>query len=78
MPIYWIIITYLILFQGTPCDLLTGEERKYINGPDNPANHLSCSVEMVNLQSNCRYHFVSCNIESIYAAKLILINHVLL
>lgn len=47
-------IYIFILFQGTPCDLLTGEERKYIKGADNPANHLSCSVEMVNLNSNCK------------------------
>ncbi|KYN34951.1 hypothetical protein ALC56_10919 [Trachymyrmex septentrionalis] len=38
--------------RGTLCDLLTGEERKYIKGYDNPASHLSCSVEMANLQSN--------------------------
>ncbi|EFN89463.1 ATP-dependent RNA helicase SUV3-like protein, mitochondrial [Harpegnathos saltator] len=38
--------------NGTPCDLLTGEERTYAKGLDNPSNHLSCSVEMVNLQSN--------------------------
>ncbi|XP_011159689.1 ATP-dependent RNA helicase SUV3 homolog, mitochondrial [Solenopsis invicta] len=38
--------------RGTPCDLLTGEERKYVKGHDNAANHLSCSVEMVNLQNN--------------------------
>lgn len=38
--------------RGTPCDLLTGEERKFIKNPDSPANHLSCSVEMVNLQNN--------------------------
>ncbi|XP_012220462.1 ATP-dependent RNA helicase SUV3 homolog, mitochondrial [Linepithema humile] len=37
--------------RGTPCDLLTGEERKYAKDPDNPANHLSCSVEMANLQN---------------------------
>lgn len=64
---YSTIITYFILFQGTPCDLLTGEERKCIKGIDNPANHLSCSVEMVNLQNNCRYY--SRNFESIYARK---------
>ncbi|EFN71602.1 ATP-dependent RNA helicase SUV3-like protein, mitochondrial [Camponotus floridanus] len=42
----------LLVAEGTPCDLLTGEERKYIKGADNAANHLSCSVEMVNLNSN--------------------------
>ncbi|KYM98234.1 hypothetical protein ALC62_11084 [Cyphomyrmex costatus] len=38
--------------RGTPCDLLTGEERKYVKGYNNSANHLSCSVEMANLQNN--------------------------
>ncbi|EZA53186.1 ATP-dependent RNA helicase SUV3-like protein, mitochondrial [Ooceraea biroi] len=38
--------------RGTPCDLLTGEERTFAKNPDNPADHLSCSVEMVNLQNN--------------------------
>lgn len=49
-------ISYFL--QGTPCDLLTGEERKYAKGPEYPSNHLSCSVEMVDLQKNCRYNFV--------------------
>ncbi|XP_028049728.2 ATP-dependent RNA helicase SUV3 homolog, mitochondrial [Monomorium pharaonis] len=38
--------------RGTPCDLLTGEERKYVKGQNISANHLSCSVEMANLQNN--------------------------
>ncbi|KAG5317610.1 SUV3 helicase, partial [Pseudoatta argentina] len=38
--------------RGTPCDLLTGEERKHVKGYDTPASHLSCSVEMANLQNN--------------------------
>ncbi|KAK2589289.1 hypothetical protein KPH14_007841 [Odynerus spinipes] len=38
--------------MGTPCDLLTGEERRFAHDPDSPANHLSCSVEMVNLNSS--------------------------
>ncbi|KAL2731370.1 hypothetical protein V1478_004915 [Vespula squamosa] len=33
--------------MGTPCDLVTGEERRFAHSPDNPANHISCSVEMV-------------------------------
>jgi len=49
-------IYYFILFQGTPCDLVTGEERRFAKNPDNPAEHISCSVEMVNLQNNCKYH----------------------
>lgn len=35
--------------RGTPCDLITGEERKYANGEDNPANHVSCTVEMTSV-----------------------------
>ncbi|KAG5310452.1 SUV3 helicase, partial [Acromyrmex insinuator] len=38
--------------RGTSCDLLTGEERKHVKGYNNPASHLSCSVEMANLQNN--------------------------
>lgn len=38
--------------RGTPCDLLTGEERQCVKGCNNEADHLSCSVEMVNLQNN--------------------------
>lgn len=37
--------------MGTHCDLLTGEERRYAISPNVPANHLSCSVEMVNLDT---------------------------
>lgn len=35
--------------KGTPCDLVTGEERKYALGEGNPANHISCTVEMTSL-----------------------------
>lgn len=45
--------------QGTPCDLVTGEERTFAKDPDNAADHLSCSVEMVNLQNSCRCHTAS-------------------
>lgn len=38
--------------RGTPCDLVTGEERTFAKDPDNAADHLSCSVEMVNLQNS--------------------------
>ncbi|KAH0950142.1 hypothetical protein HN011_000369 [Eciton burchellii] len=38
--------------RGTSCDLVTGEERRFAKNPDNPAEHISCSVEMVNLQNN--------------------------
>ncbi|XP_043487445.1 ATP-dependent RNA helicase SUV3 homolog, mitochondrial isoform X1 [Polistes fuscatus] len=38
--------------MGTPCDLVTGEERRYARSPDDLANHVSCSVEMVNLNTS--------------------------
>ena len=32
--------------RGTPCDLVTGEERKYAREDEEPSNHVSCTVEM--------------------------------
>lgn len=32
--------------RGTPCDLVTGEERKFAINPDTPSSHVSCTVEM--------------------------------
>ncbi|CAN8025129.1 unnamed protein product [Ixodes persulcatus] len=32
--------------KGTPCDLLTGEERRYARPDGQPADHLACTVEM--------------------------------
>ncbi|XP_012343051.2 ATP-dependent RNA helicase SUV3 homolog, mitochondrial [Apis florea] len=37
--------------MGTPCDLITGEEHRYAKSITCPANHISCSVEMTNLQN---------------------------
>lgn len=31
---------------GVPCDLLTGEDRQWAVSPDDPSNHISCTVEM--------------------------------
>jgi ATP-dependent RNA helicase SUPV3L1/SUV3 len=31
---------------GTPCDLVTGEERTYAIDKDHPASHIACTVEM--------------------------------
>ncbi|XP_066587588.1 ATP-dependent RNA helicase SUV3 homolog, mitochondrial [Prorops nasuta] len=35
--------------KGTPCDLITGEERKYAHKDEIPANHVSCTVEMASV-----------------------------
>jgi ATP-dependent RNA helicase SUPV3L1/SUV3 len=36
----------------TPCDLVTGEERKYGISNEELANHIACTVEMTNLEKN--------------------------
>ncbi|XP_052770482.1 ATP-dependent RNA helicase SUV3 homolog, mitochondrial-like isoform X2 [Mya arenaria] len=33
--------------QGVPCDLVTGETRKFAQEDETPANHISCTVEML-------------------------------
>ena len=37
---------------NTKCDLITGEERKYANQDNTPSEHVSCTVEMVNLDKD--------------------------
>ncbi|KAF2361403.1 Helicase C-terminal [Trinorchestia longiramus] len=39
--------------QGTPCDLVTGEERRFIRADQEPSSHLACTVEMASLQHQC-------------------------
>ncbi|XP_018018153.2 ATP-dependent RNA helicase SUV3 homolog, mitochondrial isoform X2 [Hyalella azteca] len=36
--------------KGTPCDLVTGEERRYSSPDLTPSPHTACTVEMVSLQ----------------------------
>jgi ATP-dependent RNA helicase SUPV3L1/SUV3 len=35
--------------RGTPCDLVTGEERSYARDPEHPSAHVACTVEMTSL-----------------------------
>ncbi|KAI5713545.1 hypothetical protein M8J76_001063 [Diaphorina citri] len=35
--------------RGTPCDLITGEEKKFIQGEEKPASHVACTVEMTSV-----------------------------
>lgn len=37
--------------KGTPCDLVTGEERKFALGDGNPSTHVSCTVEMTSIMT---------------------------
>ncbi|UYV68605.1 SUPV3L1, partial [Cordylochernes scorpioides] len=41
---------------GTPCDLITGEERQYSIDKDHPADHLACTIEMASTRH--RLHVV--------------------
>jgi len=38
--------------NNTPCDLVTGEERRYALSDQELANHVACTVEMTNLEKN--------------------------
>lgn len=40
-------------FQGTPCDLVTGEERRYARADEVASNHVACTVEMASVTSPC-------------------------
>lgn len=40
--------------KGTPCDLVTGEERKYANPDGTPSTHVSCTVEMTSINTPCK------------------------
>jgi len=46
-----------VIFQGTKCDLITGEERRYADPEGKPANHVACTVEMTNLTTVCKENF---------------------
>ncbi|XP_051159009.1 ATP-dependent RNA helicase SUV3 homolog, mitochondrial [Leptopilina boulardi] len=37
--------------SGTPCDLITGEDKRFARGPNFPANHAACTVEMANVNT---------------------------
>ncbi|XP_069699470.1 ATP-dependent RNA helicase SUV3 homolog, mitochondrial isoform X2 [Periplaneta americana] len=39
------------LSKGTPCDLVTGEERKYAQANGEPSSHVSCTVEMTSINT---------------------------
>lgn len=40
--------------QNTPCDLVTGEERRYGHLDGTPASHVACTVEMTSLTNRCK------------------------
>lgn len=50
-------IINVIIHQGTPCDLVTGEERRYGNLNGSPSSHVACTVEMTSLSTPCKHTF---------------------
>lgn len=61
--ILWYSVSFIIeaddiFLQGRPCDLVTGEERKFALGEGNPCTHISCTVEMTNLNISCEYRYL--------------------
>ncbi|XP_076101980.1 ATP-dependent RNA helicase SUV3 homolog, mitochondrial-like [Mytilus galloprovincialis] len=38
--------------KGTPCDLVTGEERRYSSEDGEPSNHVACTVEMTSVNTH--------------------------
>lgn len=45
--------------KGTPCDLVTGEERRMGNEDETAANHVACTVEMAALNRRCKHTMVT-------------------
>lgn len=44
-------------FQGTVCDLVTGEEKRFGNPNGSQANHVAITVEMAPIEVACSYFF---------------------
>lgn len=44
---------FFIIFKGTPCDLVTGEERSFADPSKNPSSHVACTVEMTSITTPC-------------------------
>lgn len=39
--------------QGTVCDMVTGEEKRHGKSPEEPAKHISITIEMAALEPHC-------------------------
>ena len=50
--------TKLLFCQGTACDLITGEERKYVDPDGEPSGHVACTVEMTNVKTVCESIYI--------------------
>ncbi|KAI9584920.1 hypothetical protein GQX74_006815 [Glossina fuscipes] len=53
--------------RGTPCDLVTGEERKYGINENTAAAHVACTVEMTSVNRPCKHLLTTTN-QKFYSA----------
>ena len=44
----------MIISQGRQCDLITGEERRFMGEENEPSNHVACTVEMTSVTTPCK------------------------
>ena len=54
----WPVLLYHVFAlccQGTPCDLVTGEERRYANEDGTASDHVACTVEMASVTVPCKF-----------------------
>jgi len=47
-----------IVSQGTPCDLVTGEERRCVSADGEPSAHVACTVEMTSVNMPCELSYI--------------------
>lgn len=45
--------TFCVL-QGVPCDLVTGEERTFVDPEGRAAGHVACTIEMCSVTTPCK------------------------
>ena len=41
--------------QGVPCDLVTGEERTFVDADGRQSGHVACTIEMCSVTTPCKY-----------------------
>ena len=46
------------MFQGTACDLITGEERRLMGEDGGASDHVACTVEMTSVNTPCKCHLI--------------------
>lgn len=42
------------MLQGVPCDLVTGEERTFVDPEGRAAGHVACTIEMCSVTTPCK------------------------